>query len=130
MGNRCKLGKLRAHIAPSESYESPFIAHLVAVVRCAENGNAVAIMGYLIPIILDLQHQYFFASIEYLDGDAFSYQGHCNRHAAALSSYAEDNRGIERTGKAEDANCITKCIRRVSNELIHQQVSKMQMTSG
>lgn len=68
VGNCCKLCELRAHITPSECYESPFIAHLVAVVGCAEDCNAVAIMSYLIPIILHLQHQYFIATIQCFTG--------------------------------------------------------------
>ena len=87
--NCCKLGKLRAHIAPSECYESPFIAHLVAVVRCAENSNAVAIMSYLIAIILHLQYHTVLLP---LNTSLVLHQGHGNMHAAGMSSHAEDNR--------------------------------------
>lgn len=57
VGSCCELCKLGAHIATSKCDESPFVAHLVAVVGCTENSNAVAIMGYLIAIILHLQSQ-------------------------------------------------------------------------
>ena len=131
MGNCCKLCELRAHITPSERYKSPFIAHLVTVVRCAENSNAVAIMGYLIAIILHLQYQYFFTSLTFNTSLVLHHltTGIATNMLQQCQPMLKITGCIERTSKAEDASHITEHTSHIGNDPIHQQLSKTQMTS-
>lgn len=55
MRDRCELHELRPHVVLlAEADEGPLVAHLVAVVGSAENGDTLSVVLHHIPFVLHL----------------------------------------------------------------------------